>query len=339
MNLFKKLCRTAAAGLCAFLILCVLSLCYFQRPMYLPSEFGNTDFRWPAGGRWLQMIEGISWGQFDQWGFNNPQVVENPEILVLGSSHMEATYVRQSQTMAQQLQGLLGDRGQVYNMGISGNHLPKSLQYLPATMEIFEQPPRLIIIEAQSLEMSDWAVGTILDRSIPSIYSPRPRWQEAILGLPYLRLLAKQQSLGIGDLLLPERSPGPAPEPEPALPMFPADAPEGSTYGPLFSEIQDLQQQYGTAFLVVYHPLESLQEDGSVRFLRDPYAEMFDYQARQYGIGFLDLTEDFEELYRQEHRLPHGFATGEIGFGHLNRDGHRVAAQAVYRWITEKEGT
>lgn len=338
MKIIKNLLKIAAAGLTAFAILCGLTLIYYQKPMYRKSQFGNTDFNWPSGSRWQLMTEGISRGRFDQWGFNNPEIVENPDILVLGSSHMEATYVRQSETMAQQLQQLLEGRATVYNMGIAGNHLPKSLQYLPDTLEIFEKTPRLIVIEAQAVEMDGETVRKIMDHTLPSIYEPKSEGEKVILGLPYLRLLAKQKSLGLLDQLFPPRKPpeiGPAVPPQPVLP---ADAPEGEVYDRLFPWLQQLQQKYSTQILIFYHPTQALRPDGGAEFQKDPYVQVFAEKCALHGIGFLDLTEDLEALYLREHKMGNGFCTGEMGTGHMNAWGHQAAARAVYDWIVQKEG-
>lgn len=338
MDILRKILKVLASGLAAFAILCCLMCGYCLSPMFTESRFGNTDFVWPAHAPWFQMVEGISWGQFDDWGFNNPQVIENPDILVLGSSHMEATYIMQEELLSSQLQQLLGGEATVYNMGISGNNLMKSLQYLPRTLEIFEDGPDLILIEANAFGMTQEDVSRILNGEIPSIYAPKPDWQKPILGLPALRLLAKQKNLGLFKLLNPPRKPAPAVDYELPGEPLPADSPEGEVYDPLFSYLKDLQDSSGTQILIFYQPTEELQKDGTVFFPQDPMVRVFEKKCRDSGIGFLDLTGKFQDLYSREHLLPHGFITGRIGTGHLNAHGHRAIAEAVNQWIQERKG-
>ena len=45
------------------------------------------------------------------------------------------------------------------------------------------------------------------------------------------------------------------------------------------------------------------------------------------------MTQDFENMYLVNHRLPHGFITGKIGEGHLNADGHAAIAKSLERKI------
>ena len=334
----KKLLKLACAGLTALAILCFFCAVYNRTPMYRPSTLGNTDFVWPGGAAWSQMIEGISHGRFDAWGFNNPAVREDPDILLLGSSHMEGTYVNQDRLLTVQLEKLLEGRATAYNMGISGCHLPQTLQSLPKTLEVYENPPGLILIESHDLYLSQEQVSSILEGTIPSIFTPKPGWLRPILSLPYLRLMAQQKNLGLLNLLNPPRKPAPAEVYEEDRTLLPPDAAEGGVYDPIFQQLQALQQQYGVTFLIFYQPTEELQKDGSVIFPQDPRVLVFEQKCRDYGIAFLNMTESFETMYTRDHRLPHGFITGRIGTGHLNADGHEAIARAVFDWICQQEG-
>ena len=338
MHIIKNLLRILGAGITAFAILCVLCFFYYNTPMCVPSTLGNTDYVWPANALYIQMTEGISAGRFDAWGFNNPWVVEEPDILVLGSSHMESTYVPQEKLLSEQLARGLEGRAAVYNMGISGCHLPQTIQYLPKTLEAFEKPPRLLLIEAHDLYLSQEQVQQILSASVPSIFAPKPRWLEPILGLPYLRLMAQQKNLGLLNLLNPPRKP--VPEELASLPVdpYPEDVPEGNAYDPVFSFLQELQEAYGVQILIFYQPTEELQKDGSVFYAQDPWVRVFEGKCREYGVEFLNMTDKFYEIYESEGWLPHGFVTGRIGSGHLNAYGQQAIAEEVLDWISRKEG-
>ena len=338
MRILKKCGKVLAAGVTAFVLLCLLCAFYYRTPMYETNRLGNTDFAYAPGARWMQMTEGMSWGRFDDWGFNNPEVIENPDILVLGSSHMEATYMQQQELLSVRLENLLGGGIRVYNMGISGCHLPQTLQYLPRTLEVFKEPPRLLLIEAHDLSITEEQAEQILSSQVPSIYTPKPDWQKQVLSLPYMRLLAQQKNLGLPALLNPPRKPASAEDYEMPGEPFPEDAPEGVVYDPIFSVLRQLQEAYQVKILIFYQPTEKLQKDGSVLFPQDPWIHVFEGKCRENGIGFLDMTEKFQEMYRKEHRLPHGFLTGRIGTGHLNADGHRAIAEAAAQWIREEEG-
>ena len=336
-KLLKKAVTVLCAFLSAFLILCLLVRCYHRGPGYEPNPLENTDFVWTPGGSWFHVHEGVSWGRMDDRGFNNPTAVQNPDIVIVGSSHMENTYVTQDRLLSVQLQNRLGDRATVYNMGISGGRLSNSLSYLPKTLEAFEKPPRLILMEAFELGLTEQTVQQILDGEIPSIYHPTSSWKGFLLQFPYVGKLLTQMNLGLWDLLNPPRKPAPAPIYEPPTELLPADAPEGQIYDPIFARLRELKETYGTEILIFYYPSEDIREDGSLNYPQDPWLLVFQKKCRENGIGFLNVTENFYELYEQEHKLPHGFITGEIGAGHLNGDGLRTIADAICQWIREKE--
>ena len=337
MHTVKKILKFLGAGIVAFGILCGLSSLYYLEPMHQPSKLKNTDFVWPAHAPWIQMLEGISWGRFDGWGFNNPEVISQPDVVVLGSSHMEAKYVRQDQLLSCQLEKLLGDGTTVYNMGISGCHLPQTLQYLPQTLEAFSAAPGLLLIETHDLTLSQEQIDQILSGEVPSIFENASPLKQKIMGLPYLRLLAYQKNVGLLNVLNPPRKPeDPGVFTPPGEPLSP-DSPEGKRYDPLFSWLKQLQDSYGVEILFFYQPTEELQKDGSVFYPQDPMVRVFAEKCRENGMGFLNLTDEFEKIYHRDHLLPHGFTTGKIGTGHLNAVGHQAIAHAVFDWI-QKEG-
>ena len=64
---------------------------------------------------------------------------------------------------------------------------------------------------------------------------------------------------------------------------------------------------------------------------------MFSQYAEKHDIGFVDMTNDFKTMYDEEHHVPHGFATGETGVGHLNRYGHAAISESLYQYIRSME--
>ena len=64
---------------------------------------------------------------------------------------------------------------------------------------------------------------------------------------------------------------------------------------------------------------------------------LFTRLCEEKGIEFLDLTETYLDAYEQ-HVLPFGFSNTAPLTGHLNRQGHRLFAEAVAARIAEREG-
>ncbi len=334
MKLIIKLFRIILAGITAFIILCILFTFYDLMPPHISSKLGNTDYVWPANAPWIKLTEGISCGRFDGQGFNNIKVIDNPDILVLGSSHMEAVDVTQNKNTAFLLQKKIGDRKTVYNMGISGHALTKVLQYLPDTLKIYTRVPEILIIETSNLSFSPESVNEVLKCEVERTVSHDSGLIFALQKLPFLRLMYHQGKNGLIDLLVPER----------VNKNQTADKKAEETnmrtdnhhYDELFSYINKLQKEYKTQIIIFYHPTEILQKDGSVYFTQDKNLKIFADKSKENDILFLDMTDAFYRLYEKEHRLPHGFIMGQIGTGHMNEDGHRVVAEELYRLLEEK---
>ena len=105
-----KILKFLGAGLVAILLLCLILAFYVYYPIHVANPRKNTDYVWSSGAIYFKTSEGIGWGRFDDNGFNNVSVIESPDVLVLGSSHMEASYVLQSENATAVLNNLFKNR-------------------------------------------------------------------------------------------------------------------------------------------------------------------------------------------------------------------------------------
>ena len=105
-----KILKFLGSGLVAVALLCLIFAFYGLIPVHITNPRGNTDYIWPSGSVYFKTSEGIAWGRFDDNGFNNPSVIEFPDILILGSSHMEGSNLLQSENATAVLNNLLENR-------------------------------------------------------------------------------------------------------------------------------------------------------------------------------------------------------------------------------------
>ena len=68
---FLWLGKAAAAGLLAFLLLCLFCLFYSNIPVHYANPTGATEYRWEAGRFYSRMTEGFALGRINSDGFNN----------------------------------------------------------------------------------------------------------------------------------------------------------------------------------------------------------------------------------------------------------------------------
>lgn len=322
MKFIKGLLKTILAGIVAIAILCVIFAPYVFTPVHKSNPNGNTDYIWPGGAVWHKMTEGISSGRFDENGYNNISVVENPDILILGSSHMEAVDVLQTENTAYLLDQLLPDDS-VYNLGISGNNFLRVCKYLSTSIALYPEDPEFIIIETDDIHFPAADIVNLLEDNINYTPSYDTGLIASLQRLPFLRLMYLQGT-DLLDTLLPKAET--APEPETPI--------TDDAYRALFSYISSATANCSSKIIIVYHSSAQLQADGSVSFeSHEDSKALFAKHCEARGIYFVDMADAFTQLYNEENKLPHGFVTGQIGWGHLNPDGHRIMAETLAKTI------
>lgn len=57
----------------------------------------------------------------------------------------------------------------------------------------------------------------------------------------------------------------------------------------------------------------------------------------QAGVTFVGMTDEFEELFLQDRKLPYGYSNTSVGTGHMNKIGNRLVAETLYLKLKELE--
>ena len=99
-------------------------------------------------------------------------------------------------------------------------------------------------------------------------------------------------------------------------------------YEKLFSFISE--NSNGKKIIIFYHPTGIPTIDGNLKYGTDDVAlNLFEKSAKKFGINFIDLTKQTDILWHTEHKTTHGFCTGTAFSGHMNKNGHKIAAHAI----------
>lgn len=312
-------------------------MCIVLPPIHIENPEKNTDYIWEPNSFWTTMTEGIGGGKYDANGFNNAEVIENPEIIIVGSSHVEGRNVTQKENMSFLLNDMFEGKHEIYNMGISGHHFYKTCQYIPASLDRFEVTPKLVLVESAIVELSKDQVEAAINGTVEF----SPSHSEGLIALlqkiPILRVLYAQIEDGLLDLFMPEL------QPEPIVTSVSEGATETQinideeAYELMFNYLASIEEKYDTEIVIFFHPEEVLEEDGTISFKNNQCASAFVSEASKNGIDFIDMTSYFETMYYEEHKVPHGFITGKAAFGHMNADGHSAIADVLYDVIMKME--
>lgn len=339
MKVVKGLVKTFCAGVVAVAILSVIMCFYSLTPVHHENHNGNTDYTWTPNSIWVNCTEGISWGRFDSDGYNNPRVITNPDIIILGSSHMEASNVFFKDSVCGQLREMLKDQYSVYNLGISGHNFYKVSQYLPANLGRYDVPPKVVIIEAESLKLSEDNVEKVFNHEVEHTPSHDTGLIAIMQRVPFFRCLYRQVDGGLLKIFMPSGKNESKNDDEGISSQD--DSIDEVAYDQLFKYFAKIESEYRTQIIIFNHPSGTINEDGSIAFCDDDALTLLGKYAKKYDIDFIDMTAAFEEMYNNNHLLSHGFITGRIGSGHLNANGHAAVARELYSIIQkkEKEGT
>ena len=322
MSAIKQLGKMIGAAIVAVIILSLIIFIYNTSPLRVKNPQGNTDYVWKPDSLWSNMSEGVSFGKMDGNGFNNLEMIDNPDIILLGSSHI---------------------------MGMSGHTIYKVCYYLPETLSLFQDhAPKYVIIETDNVSLTQESVDDVLNHSIEKA----PVYDSGIIvsmqKIPVFRQIYNQLDSGMTEMLLPEFSNTKSAQDQTEIiekstnneeTMNGSDKQDFPQYDQLMSYLEELQEQYNTKIIIMFHPYECLNEDGSISFTNNDNADAFDSYAKKHNITFLNMADRFEKMYNEEHHAPHGFITGEIAASaHLNKYGHKAIADGLYDTITGLEG-
>ena len=346
MKAVKQFGKMIGAAFVAVIILSLIVSVYSLNPLREKNPQGNTDYVWKPDSLWMNMSEGVSFGRMDANGFNNLEVIEDPDIILLGSSHIESKNVNQNENTAYYLTESFDFSYSVYNMGISGHTLYKVCQYLPDTLSVYQDnEPNYVVIETDDIDLTKAGVDAVLNKTVKKT----PVYDSGLVATlqknPAFRLFYHQLDSGMTEILFPELTKNKASTSNSTVEtqdnvVSSTEKPAVDTdpYDELMSYLGDLEKQYNTEIIIFFHPYEKLKADGSLSFTNNENTAVFAEYAGKYGITYVDMTDSFEQMYDEDHHVPHGFVTGKIASGHLNKYGHKAIADRLYDAISGMEG-
>lgn len=328
-RIFLWMAKAFLGGVIAFIVLTGFSMLYYNKPLDCEVNDGATDYSWEKNKFYSCATEGFSWGKTNNEGYLNPiDYTESTQVdvLIMGSSHMEAYQVTQEQSAAGVLRSLMPDKN-VYNIGTSGHTFLICADNLFDAVAKYE-PTEYVVIETYTLGYTDIQLQEAIDENVPDLASVDRGIIEILQKNPFLRLIYSQlksfSDNGTNDATSTASEKNAIGSKE--------------TYSILLAKLSDTVRDNGAQLIIVYHPFLSLSKDGTALLDADKnLSEFFAECCEENGIIFLDMSERFLEEYENEAVLPYGFTNTSIGSGHLNKNGHAMIAESLYEIIKEAE--
>lgn len=166
MKITRICLRFIAASLIAVFILSMVSMLYKHTSSHVSPIAKETYFRWEDGSFTSTMEEGFAWINMDENGYNNLKCFDSIDVLLMGSSHMEAVQISTEENVASRLNELLPYN--TYNIGISSHSFTHCVNNLKSAIEVFK-PQKYIVIETSSISPEFDAMNDVIgDQLAPS---------------------------------------------------------------------------------------------------------------------------------------------------------------------------
>ncbi len=316
----------------AFLVMTGFCVLYDNTPVHYPNSSGATDYTWAPHFLYTELTEGAGLGRTNNEGLMNPYDYSDGmeiDILVMGSSHMEAKQVAQSESVAGRLSALLSGK-HVYNIGVSGHGFTTCCANFEAALRRY-RPSEYVIIETSGLDFSAESLNAVLNGTVDEI----PDHSTGLVGFlsknPFLRLVYHQLSgfTGGGRKILEDEDEDDVPVNDGEESAF-----DRTLMDRVLCSLRESAAAYGTKILIFYHPTTQIDREGELLLPDDGAARAaFSDLCAKNDIIFLDMTERFQREYDENHLLAHGFFNSSVGNGHLNKYGHEMIADEIYKLI------
>ena len=246
----------------------------------------------------------------------------NIDVLVMGSSQMEAVQMKQSDNASAKLASISGMK--VYNIGISAHYFPICIQNLPSAVKKY-QPSKYIVMETSSVTFTDNDLKNILSSRVPA--TERGMLRLLMRKNPYFLLLWIQAHDYINNNFKKRSQKNNiTSENNPVL------------LSEILNNMKETASKSGAKIIIAYHPSVQLNKDGTIKILSDLNSTaQFSELCKQNGIYFLDMSKRFLDEYKKNYTLPYGFMNTSVGSGHMNKYGHKMLAEEIYGLIQRIE--
>jgi hypothetical protein len=323
----KNIFKFVFAGITAFLFLNIFCFVYYNLPVHVTTKTGVTDYSWETHAYYSKMTEGFGHGKMNNEGFNNIRdYLSQPiDILLMGSSHMEGLNVPQNATTVALLNKLFVKK-YIYNIGTSGHNFSHIVNTLETAIQ-FYKPNEYVIIEIGSLRFNVQALEESINGTLRRIPSYDNKIMFFLQKIPYLRLLYSQYKnfTGKGDEEDFQQS-------DIAFDMGKLSV----ALDGIMKKLYMVEKEHNIKIIIFYHPHFTLNTNGSI-FENTTYQETFENACNKNNILFVNMADVFIEEYNTNYTLPHGFSNTAVGSGHLNKNGHMLIANELFRQITNIE--
>ena len=329
------------AGIISMVLLSLFALVYYNPPLAIEQPDSITNYRYIPNKNWSFMLEGVGYGKTDNLGYNNAYYNDciDPDIVFIGSSHLEALQVPQDANCVYVLNRMLAEdkdennNFKCINLGVSGHSFEVSVNNFKYVADKFPNA-KYILIETSNVQFSPEVLDDVIAGKYHAPIEKKGFIAETAQKIPFIRLMHKKFN---------EAATANEVADKPATDNQSQKAePDMNTYiekmNIILGNISEISAEKGIEPVILLHGNFWENRDRNIVTAMDKtYKDAFMKCCADNGIKVIDVTPDFISAYKADYTFSYGFSNGTPGEGHLNETGHRIMAETIYRKINEME--
>ncbi|MBR5236589.1 MAG: hypothetical protein IKW06_04385 [Clostridia bacterium] len=331
------------AGAISLVLLSLFSLVYYNPPIATEQPDFVTNYRFVPNKNWSFMLEGVGFGKTDNLGYNNAYYNEclDPDIVFIGSSHLEALQVPQDANCVYILNKMFDEDKEEYNnfkcinLGVSGHSFEVLASNFKYVADKFSDA-KYILIETSNVEFSSEVLDDVIAGKFHTPIEKKGFIAETAQKIPFIRLMYKkfnESATAKGATVAPATD-SRSQKAEPDMNIY------IEKMNIILGGISEISTEKGVKPMVLLHESFWEDKDGNiVTNMNNTYKDAFMKCCADNGIKVIDASLDFVSAYKENFEFSYGFSNGAPGEGHLNKTGHRIMAETIYRKINEMEET
>lgn len=323
--------KAMLAGGIAFFILNVITRFYYYIPWNIECEFGATDYRFPSGFDGVNGVEGFVSIHLDENGYNNKTIPDTINVLCMGSSNTLAYCVEPGKGYPALLNEYLTRDGKTaYNIGMFSHSWLNCTGNLENALEKFK-PEDYVVVESLQEKYDIEKLEELLEGELKELDGVASKKMQLIKRFPYLQLIGHQVKLMRSNTIDNEVVKEKNVEEEPSEKYI-------DIMDKVFEKIYKQMSEYGCNYVFLYNPqCVEVDENGKAYIEYDEkYLAVFREMCAKYNFIFLDMSQYYLDAYNKEFILTSGFYNTKMGYGHINKEGHRIIAEALRKNIMEE---
>jgi hypothetical protein len=320
----------------AILVLNLIAGAYLFQPGWIETDLVGTGIFWHPGTFRTNFKEGMGIYSVDANGYLNKNLpLEDKYTVVLGSSMTQAVNVMEGERYSDLLNTYLqksSDRLAVYNVSRDNFLYPDIVKGFSALVSQFQDAERFVI-EIGTVEFEDYedslnqtVYGDLSADEIVNRQSWNAKLKMTVKEFFPLFPVVKGQienmiSLNDGN--------------EQSDEVRTEDTDKVIEY--YNKSLQLLRKSYDGEIIIFYHPTVSIAQNGDLNVTQENNLEEFMSICEENEIGFIDMTTAFKNAYANDGVVPYGFSNTQVGIGHLNKYGHKLIADELYKYLEERQ--